>query len=508
MFPARRLLIVLCALVIGLQASAFAGPPQIVGVDDLNIYGTTVRFAQDSNVPGGAVVWVAPPTKPGEDWSVGTGTLVAMALKAGERLNGYFWARAEQPQKVTVTIHGPAPDYKILAISTVDLTTDWQRFAIAGVAGADLPAGSQYLSIRMGRAQSSVVLGPVMFVAGQPNISRVTKAFAAFQPRSIAEDVQFASVPGVTLAGRLRVPTTRGPGPFPAVLLLSGSGPGLRGGFHLLEERLLSDGIAVLTYDKRGNGQSTGQFADTLANMTTDAAAAVRFLRSHPDIDGARIAIAGHSQGGAVGPAVAAQDPAIAAVVMFAGPAAGSPLPGPGHEINLVILREMLLKAGADPAAVARVTATVEQLSEVEIRGGSPEQIEPLREKAIQAFMGCNLNRQQAEGALAKTMSIILEAFNSHFDRTLASLRMPVLALYGSRDVNVPSADNMPAAKKALAANPDAQVIEMADMDHNFHHGKNASAQEQAYPGPVAAPEVITLAGDWLAAHLHAAGHQ
>jgi len=508
MFPAMRLLIVLCALTIGSQASAFAGQQQIVGVDDLNIYGTTVRFARDSNVPGGAAVWVAPPTQSGEDWSVGTGALVPMALKAGERLNGYFWARAELPLKVTVTIHGPAPDYKILAIGTVELTTRWQRFAIGGVAESDLPTGSQYLSIRLGRAQRNVVLGPVMFATGQPDNPRVTRAFAEFQPRSFAEDVQIASDPGVTLAGRLRIPATQGRGPFPAVLLLSGSGPGLRGGFHLLEERLLGDGIAVLTYDKRGNGQSTGQFVDTLANMTTDAAAAVRFLRSRSDIDAARIAIAGHSQGGAVGPAVAARDPAIAAVVMFAGPAAGSPPPGPGNEINLVILREMLLKAGVNPAAVARVTAAVEQLSEVEIRGGSPKEVEPLREQAIQAFMGCKLDREQAEGALAKTMSIILEAFSTHFDRTLASLRMPVLALYGSRDVIVPSADNMPAAKKALAANPDAQVIEIADMDHNFHHGQNASAQEQAYPGPIAAPEVLTLTADWLDVHLHAAGHR
>jgi pimeloyl-ACP methyl ester carboxylesterase len=508
MFLARWYWIFLCVLAIGSQAPALAGPPQIVGVDDLNIYGATVRFARDSDVPGGAVVWVAPPTQPGEDWSVGTGVSVPVTLKAGERLNGFFWARAEQPLKLTVTIHGPAPDYKNLAIATVEVTTDWQRFAIAGVAASNLPAGSQSLSIGLGRVQRSVVLGPVMFVAGQPDDPRVTKAFAAFEPRSVAEDAQIASDPGVTLAGRLRVPTTRGRGPVPAVLLLSGSGPGLRGGFHLLEERLLNSGIAVLTYDKRGNGQSTGQFVDTLANMTTDARAAVRFLRSRTDIDGARIALAGHSQGGAVGPAVAAQDPSIAAVVMFAGPVAGSPPPEPGHEINLVILKEMLLKTGADPAAVARVAAAVEQLSEVEIRGGSPKEVEPLREKAIQAFMRCNFNRQLAEGALAKTMSIILEAFSTHFDRTLASLRMPVLALYGSRDVIVPSADNMPAAKKALAANPDAQVIEIADMDHGFHHGQNASAQEQAYPGPIAAPEVITLAGDWLDAHLHPADHR
>lgn len=505
MFLAKRPFIVLCALAICLQAAAFAGPAKIVGVDDLNIYGAKVRFARDSHVPGNAVVWVAPPEKAGEEWSAGTGVSVPVALKAGERLNGFFWARAEQPQKVSLTIHGPAPDYKNLAIGAVELTTDWQRFAIDGVAEADLPAGSQFLSIRLGHTQSNVGLGPVMFATGLPDNSNVTRAFASFQPRSVAEDVQIASIPGVTLAGRLRIPTKRGQGPFPVVLLLSGSGPSLRGGFNLLETRLLGDGIAVLTYDKRGNGQSTGQYLDTLENMETDAAAAVRFLRSRAEIDGARIAIAGHSQGGAVGPAVAARDPGIAAVVMFAGPAAPPDPPGPGHELNLVILKDLLLKGGADPAAVARVTTTVEQLFEAEIREAAPKEIEPLREKVVQAFMACNFSREQAEAALATTSSIILEAFNAHFDRTLAKLRMPVLALYGSRDEIVPSADNMPAAKKALAANPNAQVIEIADMNHSFHNVQNPSAQEQANPGPVAAPEVIVLAADWLAAHLHAA---
>lgn len=508
MFLARRLLIVLCVLTIGLQTPAFAGPPQIVGADDLNIYGTKVRFARDSHVPGNAVVWVAPPAQAGEDWSAATGVSVPVALKAGERLNGYFWARAEQPLKVTVTIHGAAPDYKNLAIGTVELTTEWQRFAIDGVAGADLPAGSQFLSIGLGRVQRNVVLGPVMFTTDQLDNLRITRAFAAFQPRSVTEDVQIASVPGVTLAGRLRVPATHGGGPFPAVLLLSGSGPSQRGGFNLLEERLLRDGIAVLTYDKRGIGQSTGQFVDTLENMEADAAAAVLFLRSRPDIDGARIAIAGHSQGGAVGPAVAARDPAIAAVVMFAGPAAPPEPPGPGHEINFVILRDILIKGGAAPAAVARVTATAETLFEAEIREASPKKIGPLREKVIQALMACHFNSEQAEAALTTLRSVVLEAFNAHFDRTLAKLRMPVLALYGSRDEIVPSADHMPAAKKALASNPDAQVIEIADMNHSFHNVRNASAQEQANPGPVAAPEVITLAGDWLNAHLHAAGRR
>jgi pimeloyl-ACP methyl ester carboxylesterase len=270
-------------------------------------------------------------------------------------------------------------------------------------------------------------------------------------------------------------------------------------------ERLLGDGIAVLEYDKRGNGQSTGQFVDTLENMETDAAAAVRFLRTQPEVDAKRIALVGHSQGGAVAPAVAAKDPGIAAVVMFAGPVAPPVPPGPGHEINLVILKDMLAKGGADSAGVNQVSEAAERLFEAEAREAPPSETASLREAVIQGFVACKFNRSQAQGALETLNSIVLEALNAHFAQTLSKVRAPVLALFASDDVHVVTARNMPAAKAALAANRDASVVEIADVDHWFRHVKNVSAVERSYRGSIAAPEAIKVAGEWLDAHLHPA---
>jgi pimeloyl-ACP methyl ester carboxylesterase len=270
-------------------------------------------------------------------------------------------------------------------------------------------------------------------------------------------------------------------------------------------ERLLGDGIAVLEYDKRGVGQSTGQFVDTLNNMETDAAAAVRYLRTRPEVDPRRIALVGHSQGGAVAPAVAAKDPAIAAVIMFAGPAAPPFPPGPGHEINLVIMKDMLAKAGADPAAIKQVSDAAERLFEAEARNSPQSDIAPLREAVIAGFIACRFNRPQAEGALATLNSIFLEAWNVRFAETLAEVRAPVLALYGSKDQNVLTPRDMPAAKAALAANRDATVVEIAGVDHWFRHVTNVSDLEKRYLGSIAAPEAIKLAGDWLDAHLRPA---
>jgi pimeloyl-ACP methyl ester carboxylesterase len=485
------------------DARAIPEPPTVVGVDHLQIYGTTIRFERDLRVPAGGAVRVEPRPVPGEEWSSGTAVPVPIAVNGGERLSSAFWARADRPVSVTATLHGGPPEYKSLAATTVHLMSRWQRFVVSGVAPANLPSGSQFFSVNLGRMQTEVTLGPVMFASGRPDERTIDAAFGAFQPECVAEDVSIRSKLGVVLAGTLRTPVGHGVGPFPTALLLGGSGPGQRGGLTPFTERLLGDGIAVLEYDKRGNGQSTGQFVDTLKNMQTDAAAAVRFLRARPEVDPKRIAVIGHSQGGAVAPAVAAQDRAIAAVVMFAGPVAAPIPPSPGHEINLVILKDLLAKRGANSAAITQVSEAAERLFEAEARNAPEAEIAPLRETAIQGFMACKFDRLQAEGALATLNSIVLEALDSHFEQTLADVRTPVLALFAADDVHVVTPRNMRAAKAALRGNLDATVIEIADVDHWFRHVKNVTALEKRYPGSIAAPEVIKLAGDWLDAHLH-----
>src|SRR6266496_1492267 len=307
---------------IATAAPASAERAKIIDVDHLNIYGATVRLARDNNVPGEQVARVSPRLAPGEDWSSGMALPLPMALKAGDRVSGIFWARAERPTAVPVTLQGGAPAYTSFARTVAHLTPRWQRFAISGIAPAVFPAGSQGLTVQLGKAQTEVSLGPVMLTPGKPDEAQIKAAFAGVRPASLSEDVSIKSSPGVVLAGTLRTPTGHGSGPFPAVLLLGGSGPGWRGGLSPLMVRLLGDGIAVLEYDKRGNGRSTGEFVDSLDNMEADATAALKYLRNRADIDGSRIALVGHSQGGAVAPAVAAQDHAIAGVVMLAGPAA------------------------------------------------------------------------------------------------------------------------------------------------------------------------------------------
>src|SRR3954453_13780146 len=402
----RRLSALLLLALTATTAAASAERIKIVDVDHLNIYGATVRVARDNNVRGGEVARVSPRLAPGDDWSSGMAVPLPMPLNAGERDSSIFWARADRPTAVPVTLQGGAPAYTSFARTVAHLTPKWQRFVISGVAPADFPSGSQGFTVQLGKAQTEVSFGPVLITLGKPDEARVEAAFAGLRSAWLSEDVSITSSPGVVLAATLRTPNGHGSGPFPAVLLLGGSGPGSGGGPSPLMARLLGDGIALLEYDKRGNGKSSGEFVDSLGNMETDATAAVKYLRTRADIDGSRIALVGHSQGGAVAPAVAAQDPTIAGVVMLAGPAAPPTAPGPGHEINLVIMKDMLAKTGATRAAIEQVSKASERLFEAEVGNATPSEIAPLRDAAVQGFIACKFDRAQAEGALATVNAI------------------------------------------------------------------------------------------------------
>lgn len=131
---------------------------------------------------------------------------------------------------------------------------------------------------------------------------------------------------GVTLAGTLTMP--EGNGPFPAVVLVSGSGQQNRDEellghkpFAVLADRLARNGIAVLRYDDRGTGESTGEVDNaTSLDFADDAEAVFEFLRSHKCVDRKRVGIIGHSEGGLIAPIIASHNRKVGFVVLLAGP--------------------------------------------------------------------------------------------------------------------------------------------------------------------------------------------
>lgn len=174
--------------------------------------------------------------------------------------------------------------------------------------------------------------------------------------RVLVLDVRIPSSPGVVLAGTLRLPNATGR--HPVLIIQGGSGRGEHGGYVPLEHRLNNVGIATIEFDKRGAGQSTGTFTDTMQDMEADLKATIAWLRRRTDIDGSRIALLGHSQGAAAVPVVADQDGHIAAVVFLAGPV------GQRGTMFLERMRAQLVESGHAPKLTDGVVAATRRWME------------------------------------------------------------------------------------------------------------------------------------------------
>ncbi len=491
----------LCAVLLAApptSATANAEPARAIEVATWRAYGASSGFEPDGEVPGGGAVRIDARGVPGEIWSSGAGMAIADPLRAGERVTGVFWAKAARPTRVAVTIQGGAPAYAAFATARIDLTPAWRRYMVGGVAPGDRPAGSQSLTVQTGHATTAVSLGPVAFLRGRPDDAATARAFAGFRPAQVAADVRIPSDPGVTLAGTLRLPGRTGVGPHPAVVLLSGHGPWSRGGFPLLVERLTAAGIATLDYDKRGIGRSTGTFVDTMELMERDASAAVAYLRARRDIDGGRVAILGLSQGGVVAPGVAAGDPAIAAVVMLAGPA------GERGKLFLDGMRAQLISGGTRRDAVEPILAATAPFMEARAAAASPLAMAPLERALGDAFVAGGHMRGTAAGFVAMLGDpVVVSQYRVAANDALRRVRSPVLALYAGEDDVVLTSLSMPEAEAALRRNPDATVVEMPRVNHTFQRRETDASGKSAYAGPsVSDPATLDLIGRWLGSRL------
>jgi pimeloyl-ACP methyl ester carboxylesterase len=282
----------------------------------------------------------------------------------------------------------------------------------------------------------------------------------------------------VTLGGTLTTP--RSGGPFPVVVLISGSGQQNRDEeiygfkpFALIADHFTRNGIAVLRYDDRGIGASTGDTANaTSADFTGDVAAAVSFLKTRTDINPKQIGLLGHSEGGIIAPMVATSSNDIAYLILFAGPGV------PGKAILERQSADILKANGASQAIIDKqlsdlkrsieVMQTGQGLAEMEadVRAEVRKQIETLPEAQRKALGDTD---KAIEDAVQTQMSLVKNPWMKFFVTydpapALEKVQVPVLAIFGGKDLQV-------------AAEPNEQAIKAA-----FARGKNTHATTKTYP--------------------------
>ena len=331
---------------------------------------------------------------------------------------------------------------------------------------------------------------------------RPQEAAIAAQPRPYREqDTRFDNPAGHNeLAGTLSVPN--GKGPFPAVVLISGTGQNTRDEdvwghkiFLVLADALNRRGIAVLRYDKRGVGSSTGDYnAATTVDFTSDAEAAVTWLKTQREIDQHQVGVLGHSEGGIIAPAVAAEDKSVAFVVMIAGPTIR------GDKL-FVLQSAMTAKTyGAPDDYIAKRKLFDQELYDAIIAAPSDAIALDRAGVIVAKGVGEKLIDSNEAGTLPQDDARPWERYFLAYDPapTLASLKVPVLALNGSLDVQVPAREDLAAAREALKSNPKATAIELPGMNHLLQDAKTGSPNEYNNIEETISPTALNIICDWV----------
>jgi uncharacterized protein len=327
----------------------------------------------------------------------------------------------------------------------------------------------------------------------------------------VQRDVHFNNLAAHNqLAGTLSLP--KGEGPFPAVVLISGTGHNTRDEdvwghkvFLVLADALTREGLAVLRYDKRGVGGSSGDYdAATTADFASDAQAAVTWLKTQSQIDASRIGVLGHSEGGIIAPSVAAADKSVAFVIMIAGPSIR------GDKL-FVLQSAMTAKAyGAPDDYIAKRKLFDQELYSA-ILSAPSESTALDRAKALVA-RGVTEKLVDANEAdtLAKDDTTAWERYFLAYDPapTLAQLAVPVLVLNGSLDVQVPANQNLAAAHEALQNNSNATIVELPGMNHLLQDARTGAPNEYNDIEETMSPAAIKIITDWLNKYVLAPGRK
>jgi pimeloyl-ACP methyl ester carboxylesterase len=311
----------------------------------------------------------------------------------------------------------------------------------------------------------------------------------------------------VTLAATLTTP--KGAGPFPAVVLITGSGAQNRDEmllghqpFLVLSDYLTRRGIAVLRADDRGiGGTSKGAEEDTSENYVGDALAGVEFLKTRKEINPKQIGLVGHSEGGMIAPMAAIKSTDVAFIVLMAGPGIAGD--------KLLVRQNGLIAAAECEREVKNSMAQAAELFEIAKNEKDPAAAKQKLQEASKRIE--NDARKQLEAQLTTAGQRINDVFSPWYRfflkydprPTLMKVRIPVLALNGDRDTQVPAKEDLDGIEQALkdGGNSDFKIVLLPKLNHLFQTSVTGSPSEYSQIEETIAPVVLQTIGDWIVAH-------
>ncbi|MDZ7613747.1 MAG: alpha/beta fold hydrolase [Flavobacteriaceae bacterium] len=325
------------------------------------------------------------------------------------------------------------------------------------------------------------------------------------------EEVTFQNTEAnISLAGTLTLPDSKGN--FPAVILISGSGPQDRNEevyghkpFLVLADHLTRNGIAVLRYDDRGVGKSTGDFkAANTADLATDAESAIAYLKTRKEINKMEIGAIGHSEGGLIAPMLAANSKDLNFIVLLAAP-------GLRGDKVLLQQQEFFAKAsGVSEEEIQRNRGVNAVAFEIILNYKDQKKMEEelsnyLRvvlqnDKKIVLPAGTSL-----DAYIAGQMNQIASPWMQYFLRydpvpALEKVQCPVLALYGEKDLQVPPKENSVAVEKAFNTGGNKNVIvkTLPDLNHLFQNCNTGLPKEYGEIEETFSPVALDEITRWI----------
>lgn len=327
-----------------------------------------------------------------------------------------------------------------------------------------------------------------------------------------SEEVKFVNkIDGDTLAGTLTLPQKTGI--YPVVVMITGSGPQNRDEelfghkpFLVIADFLTRNGIGVLRYDDRGVASSTGNFNKaTSLDLSRDAESAVSYLMTRKDVNKKKIGLAGHSEGGVIAPMVAARNKNVSFVVLLAGT-------GVRGDVVLLTQTKAIAKAsGASDKEVASLVKMNETVYNMVMKSTDDASLKSELKSYIKKTMDeDSINTKhlteedkamRVNGMVDQIASPWMKYFMKYDPATaLVKLKIPVLAMNGTNDLQVLPDVNLPAIKRSLekAGNKKFKTVEIPGLNHLFQECEKGSPDEYPNIEQTVSPKALDEMLKWI----------
>jgi pimeloyl-ACP methyl ester carboxylesterase len=453
-------------------------------------------------------------------------SLITLFLHAQD-FSGNWYGILEVPgQKLRLTLHvtvnGPnysttldSPDQKAFGQPTDKTTISGQEVTIdassSGIVykGKITPSGDEIKGLFIQGTSFPLNFYRKEITIAAPKRPQTPVDFPYIQEEIAITNVKAGNILGATLTMPSNKKTSR------IVIMISGSGPQNRDEelmahkpFLVWSDYLTRNGIAVLRYDDRGFGKSTGLFATaTTADFADDAEAVVEFIRSRSDLKGLKIGLIGHSEGGLIAPMIASRNPNVGFVVLLAGP--GIPIPDLMLKQNTDLLKVM----GMADSTIKQTFLTYKVIysSSNKYKSLPKANFKKQMDSVMYAEFHKNNCTHETDEAIKQRVAALSNQLSTPWFRYflgfnpqdyLSKVKCPVLAINGTLDLQVNAESNLKGIREGLikARNKNFEIYPIQNLNHLMQLAKTGAVTEYSEIEETVNVQALNKVSSWIQA--------